>query len=211
MKVLLALILFPCLSYAGPYYEVVNSTTAGTSTMTISGYIGVAASSTTPTTYKFRIDGPGGYIQFPDGTTQTTASGSGAVLTATQTFTGQNTFTNKVTFSSTVVLGAWTTTGLADSNSWTDESSGSTNYVKIGNIVCIKFNMTRAVATNTGIMKTGFPPPKKDSYFASYGWVSSPIACFGTLTSLGELSIECAASASTNYNRGVGCYEAASW
>ena len=104
MKIFFLLLMAPCLSYAGPYYEVVNSTTAGTSTMTISGYIGVAASSTTPTTYKFRIDGPNGYIQFPDGTTQTSASGGGAVLAATQTFTGGNTFLQSSTFTGTVNL-----------------------------------------------------------------------------------------------------------
>ena len=79
MRTLLFFFLFPVLSYAGPYYEQVISTTAGTSTMTISGYIGVAASSTTPTTYKFRIDGPGGYLQFPDGTKQTVAASNSAV------------------------------------------------------------------------------------------------------------------------------------
>lgn len=63
------------IAFAGPYYEVVNDTTSGTSSMTISGYIGVAASTNTSTIYKFRIDGPGGYIQFPDGTIQTTAGG----------------------------------------------------------------------------------------------------------------------------------------
>ena len=96
MKTLFLLFLFPCMGYAGPYYELVNSTTVGRATMTVSGYIGVAASSTTPTTYKFRIDGPAGYIQFPDATLQTTAYSSSslsgyALLNATQTFTGLNT------------------------------------------------------------------------------------------------------------------------
>jgi len=81
MKTLFFLILFPALAHAGPYYELVDNTVVGTATMTISGYIGVAASSTTPTTYKFRIDGPGGYIQFPDGTQQVTAGGGGGAST----------------------------------------------------------------------------------------------------------------------------------
>jgi hypothetical protein len=70
MKSLLFFFLFPSLASAGPYYELVNNTTVGTATMSLSGYFGIAASSTTPTTYKFRIDGPGGYLQFPDGSKQ---------------------------------------------------------------------------------------------------------------------------------------------
>lgn len=62
MKPLLFLILFPALAYAGPYYEVVNSTTAGTSSMTISGYIGLAASSTTSTTYTIYLNGKSGKV-----------------------------------------------------------------------------------------------------------------------------------------------------
>jgi hypothetical protein len=99
---------------AGPYYEVKNSTTLGTSSMTISGYIGVAASSTTPTAYKIRLDGVAGYVQFPDGTKQTTAYSSNtasgyAVLNATQSFTGQNTFSSVA--STTTISTAFTTNG----------------------------------------------------------------------------------------------------
>lgn len=97
MKALFFLILFPALSYAGPYYEQVISTTAGTSTMTISGYIGVAASSTTPTVMRFRIDGPGGYIQFPDGTQQTSAANSFSISTATYALSTGTVFAGDVT------------------------------------------------------------------------------------------------------------------
>ncbi len=44
----------------------------------VTGSIGVAASTAAPTNYKFIINGPGGYLQFPDGTQQTTAGGGGA-------------------------------------------------------------------------------------------------------------------------------------
>ena len=132
MKTLFLLFLFPCIGYAGPYYEVIMSTTAGTSTMTVSGYIGVAASSTTPTTYKFRIDGPGGYIQFPDGTQQTSASPSLATyaqLTATQTFTGANTFGNTVTASSHVVVAGTVT--FNGGSTWTNGFAASSSTVSI--------------------------------------------------------------------------------
>ena len=119
MKALFFIIMFPCLASAGPYYEVVSSTTVGTATMTVSGYIGVAASSTTPTTYKFRIDGPNGYIQFPDGTKQTSAAAPGNyVLKSGDTMTGQLTLSGSTL----------TVTGNAFS------VGGSTLVVKEGNV-----------------------------------------------------------------------------
>ena len=157
MKTIFLLILFPCLSYAGPYYEVVNSTTAGTSTMTISGYIGVAASSTTPTTYKFRIDGPGGYIQFPDGTTQTTASGGDAVLAATQTFTGGNIFQQSSTFSATVNLPTRDKIifGNTLSNSSSTNNAGFNTTATSGNACVTGSTLTITTQTNSRIRFNG--------------------------------------------------------
>lgn len=61
MKVIL-LLLLPCLSYAGPYYETKIDTTTGHSTMSVSGYFGVAASSKTPTTFTIWNDGVQGRV-----------------------------------------------------------------------------------------------------------------------------------------------------
>lgn len=84
MKILLWLLLCPALSYAGPYYEVKNSTSVGVSTMSISGHICVAASTSTYQDCQLRLDGPGGFIQFPDGTTQ----GSAGVVDSTAVIDG---------------------------------------------------------------------------------------------------------------------------
>ena len=83
MKILLWLLLCPALAHAGPYYEVKNSTSVGVSTMSISGHICVAASTSTYQDCQLRLDGPGGFIQFPDGTTQSTAGGGGGASTVT--------------------------------------------------------------------------------------------------------------------------------
>lgn len=63
----LALLLLPSAAFAGPWYELVNGT------MSLTGVLGVAASSTTPKNYVLLLNGRDGYIQFPDGTRQTTA------------------------------------------------------------------------------------------------------------------------------------------
>lgn len=97
MKTFLFILMFPCLAHSGPYYEVKNSTITGTSTMTISGYIGVAASSVTYTTYTFVINGVEGYLQFPDGTRQTAAANSFSISTATYALSTSTVFAGDVT------------------------------------------------------------------------------------------------------------------
>jgi len=97
MKTLFFLLMFPCLASAGPYYGVVNSTTVGTATMTISGYIGVAASTVTYSTYVFVINGHDGYLQFPDGTKQTSAANSFSISTATYALSTGTVFAGDVT------------------------------------------------------------------------------------------------------------------
>jgi hypothetical protein len=65
--------------------------------MTISGYIGVAASSVTYTTYTFVINGVDGYLQFPDGTRQTSAANSFSISTATYALSTGTVFAGDVT------------------------------------------------------------------------------------------------------------------
>lgn len=67
----LAILLIPGAAIAGPWYELVNGT------LSVTGVIGVSASSTTPKNYALLINGTSGYIQYPDGTKQTTAGGGG--------------------------------------------------------------------------------------------------------------------------------------
>jgi len=97
MKSFFLILLFPCLSYAGPYYEVTTDTTTGTSTMTVSGYIGVAASSATYTAYPFVINGVEGYLQFPDGSRQTYGANSYSISTATYALSTSTVFSGDVT------------------------------------------------------------------------------------------------------------------
>ena len=60
---------------AGPYYELVMSTPTGKATQSVSGYIKVAASSSTYTVFPITIDGTNGRV------TATVFAGSGALLT----------------------------------------------------------------------------------------------------------------------------------
>ena len=79
----LALLLIPGAAFAGPWYELVNGT------MSLTGVLGVAASSTTPKNYVLQLNGTGGYIQFPDGTRQTTAGvASSTISVNTSQFSG---------------------------------------------------------------------------------------------------------------------------
>lgn len=84
MKKLLicAILVFPCFAHAGPYYELINDATQGTSSMSVSGYIGVAASSTTPKTYPILLDAVHGFIRFPDGSKATSACVSTGTIDA---------------------------------------------------------------------------------------------------------------------------------
>ena len=120
------------------------STTAGTSTMTVSGYIGVAASSTTPTSYVFRIDGPGGYLQFPDGTMQTSAGD--VLLASTQTFTGANTFQSSTTFTGVV-------SGVSNSSSTLLSGGDTVTQTTFAN--CIS-GSTLTITTSGGRVMVGF-------------------------------------------------------
>lgn len=105
MKCLILLLSLSAYSYAGPYYEVTNNYSLGTATMSLCGYFGVAASSKTPTNYVFRIDGVNGYLQFPDGTKQTTAASGGVnYYTSTGTFSGINSFTGTTKFYAPLVV-----------------------------------------------------------------------------------------------------------
>jgi len=65
--------------------------------MTISGYIGVAASSVTYSTYTFVINGVDGYLQFPDGTKQTSAANSFSISTAAYALSTSTVFAGDVT------------------------------------------------------------------------------------------------------------------
>lgn len=73
----------------------------------ISGTIGVAASTGAPTDYQFIIDGPGGYLQFPDGSQQTTAGGgggTGSTVTANSSqFSGTGAASSPLTLKSSSV------------------------------------------------------------------------------------------------------------
>ena len=174
MKTLFFIIMFPCLASAGPYYEVVSSTTVGTATMTVSGYIGVAASSTTPTTYKFRIDGPNGYIQFPDGTKQTSAAAPGNyVLKSGDTMTGQLTLSGSTLTVTGNAFSVGTSTfvvkegnvgiGLTNPGAKLDvkESGTETYTLVIGTSTTSTYDVVVTTTGNVGIGTTG-PSDKLD-------------------------------------------------
>lgn len=117
----LALLLIPGAAFAGPWYELINGT------MSLTGVLGIAASSSTPKNYVLQLNGPGGYIQFPDGTKQTTSASAGMVVNSTNTWTGANTFTGgfsangimKLTSSATFTNAASITfSGLSNTKSY---------------------------------------------------------------------------------------------
>lgn len=146
MKKLLicAILVFPCFAHAGPYYDLSQNSTTGTSTMSLSGYFGVAASSKTPTNYVFRIDGVGGYIQFPDGSKQTTAATAGTnYATSSTTYSGKNTFINSVTVSS------FTAKGATDGGNATPGNIGEIIFSSTPFINLNASNVARTVSTIT--------------------------------------------------------------
>lgn len=103
----LALLLLPGAAFAGPWYELVNGT------MSLTGVLGVAASSTTPKNYVLLLNGRDGYIQFPDGTKQNTAATAGLnYYASTGTFTGTNTFSHTIVGSITGSAGSVPASGV---------------------------------------------------------------------------------------------------
>lgn len=128
----LALLLIPGAAFAGPWYELVNGS------MSVTGIIGVAASSTTPKNYVLTLDGPHGYIKFPDGTTQNTASAGGTnYFTSTGTYSGTSTFTHPIVGSVTGNAGSVSAGGVDFSTITTALSAkvpytGATSLVSLG-------------------------------------------------------------------------------
>ena len=171
----LALLLLPEAAFSGPWYELVNGT------MSLTGVLGVSASTNTPKNYVLTLDGPHGYIKFPDGTTQNTASvniSSAAIFNSqSNTWTGSNSFTatgTGVTSISSATVGALTLgSGPAFATKYfsgtTEASVNADTLVAHGlTLSNILFVMVRILNSANNMVQPSYNTTADANYFNTY-------------------------------------------